>query len=131
MHTSEYYDVPIILPSKITAAKGAKPTSLVASYTVNNEDSGDDIQFHLCKRVLPADGVAMAAISTIAGDADVDYENSYRQNSLLLALNRYLVHPDVKYIGGVQWQDLEEFEEELEAMGAPWTPGRIPVWRAD
>jgi photosystem II stability/assembly factor-like uncharacterized protein len=28
-------------------------------------------------------------------------------------------------------QDLEEFEEELEAMGAPWTPGRIPAWKAE
>jgi hypothetical protein len=45
-------------------------------------------------------------------DADVDYENSYRKNSLLLALNRYLVHPDVKFIGGVQWQDFEEFDND-------------------
>ena len=27
--------------------------------------------------------------------------------------------------------DLKAFERELEAMGAPWTPGRSPVWRAD
>ncbi len=27
--------------------------------------------------------------------------------------------------------DLAEFERMLEAMGAPWTPGRSPVWRAD
>jgi len=27
--------------------------------------------------------------------------------------------------------ELEEIETLLEAMGAPWTPGRIPVWRAD
>ncbi len=27
--------------------------------------------------------------------------------------------------------DLADYENALEAMGAPWTPGRIPVWRAD
>ncbi len=27
--------------------------------------------------------------------------------------------------------ELKAFEQELEAMGAPWTPGRSPVWRAD
>ena len=27
--------------------------------------------------------------------------------------------------------DLAGFEKMLEAMGAPWTPGRSPVWRAD
>ncbi len=27
--------------------------------------------------------------------------------------------------------DLAEFERTLEAMGAPWTPGRSPVWRAE
>ncbi|MBK6900968.1 MAG: glycosyl hydrolase [bacterium] len=27
--------------------------------------------------------------------------------------------------------DLAGFERMLEAMGAPWTPGRSPVWRAD
>ena len=27
--------------------------------------------------------------------------------------------------------DLMEIESLLEAMGAPWTPGRTPVWRAD
>jgi len=27
--------------------------------------------------------------------------------------------------------DLTAFEQELEAMGAPWTPGRSPVWRAE
>ena len=27
--------------------------------------------------------------------------------------------------------ELRKIEKVLEAMGAPWTPGRIPVWRAD
>lgn len=27
--------------------------------------------------------------------------------------------------------ELEKIETTLEAMGAPWTPGRTPVWRAD
>ena len=27
--------------------------------------------------------------------------------------------------------DLKAFEQDLEAMGAPWTPGRSPVWKAD
>ena len=28
-------------------------------------------------------------------------------------------------------QDLDVLENELEAMGAPWTPGRIPSWKAE
>jgi hypothetical protein len=25
--------------------------------------------------------------------------------------------------------DLARLEKEMEAAGAPWTPGRIPVWK--
>jgi hypothetical protein len=27
--------------------------------------------------------------------------------------------------------ELEAFEAELETAGAPWTPGRVPTWKAD
>ena len=27
--------------------------------------------------------------------------------------------------------DLESFENQLEAAGAPWTPGRLPTWTKD
>jgi hypothetical protein len=27
--------------------------------------------------------------------------------------------------------DLEAFEGQLEAAGAPWTPGRLPGWKAE
>jgi hypothetical protein len=27
--------------------------------------------------------------------------------------------------------DLEAFEDQLEAAGAPWTPGRLPEWKAE
>jgi hypothetical protein len=26
-------------------------------------------------------------------------------------------------------KDLKKLEEEMEAVGAPWTPGRIPKWK--
>jgi hypothetical protein len=28
-------------------------------------------------------------------------------------------------------QDLRKLEDEAEAAGAPWTPGRIPAWRPE
>ena len=27
--------------------------------------------------------------------------------------------------------DLETFESQLEAAGAPWTPGRLPSWKKE
>ncbi len=45
-------------------------------------------------------------------DAGLEYEDSYRKENLRLGLNRSLVHPGVKYIGGLNWQDLEEFDND-------------------
>jgi len=46
-------------------------------------------------------------------DAGMDYENSHNQRNLILGLNRSLAHPGVKYIGGVQWEDLEKFANDV------------------
>ncbi len=45
-------------------------------------------------------------------DSGIEYEDSYRKKNLLLGLNRSLIHPGVNYIGGVVWQDLEEFDND-------------------
>lgn len=45
-------------------------------------------------------------------DAGVEYEDSYRKKNLLIGVNRSLVHPGVEFIGGVVWQDLEEFDND-------------------
>ncbi len=39
--------------------------------------------------------------------------------------------PLLKQLRELVETDLVEFENGLEAMGAPWTPGRIPVWKAE
>lgn len=45
-------------------------------------------------------------------DAQLNYENSYRKQNLLLGVSRLLTHPGVNYIGGAQWQDLEEYNND-------------------
>jgi len=51
-------------------------------------------------------------ISGTFWDAAVDFEDSYRKQRLWLGLNRSLSHPKVNYIGGAQWQDIKEFEND-------------------
>ena len=73
-NTTEYYHVPLPLKAKSTASKGVEITAVKMAYECNTSDAGDDIQLHLCKRSIPADGNAPGALTTIAGDADADYD---------------------------------------------------------
>ena len=45
-------------------------------------------------------------------DAAVDFEDSYRQDSLQLKLSRAQAHNGVNFIGGVSWDDLERFDND-------------------
>jgi hypothetical protein len=49
----------------------------------------------------------------------------------ILRLVREKFPPLLEVLRNLIDQDLVAFEKSLEAMGAPWTPGRIPVWRAE
>lgn len=75
--TLEEYIIPLPLLAKTTALKGLKITSVKMAYTCNLADAGDDIQIHLIKRSMPANGAAPGAITTVVGDADGDYDAAH------------------------------------------------------
>jgi hypothetical protein len=37
--------------------------------------------------------------------------------------------PVLEMIRSVAERDIKELEDELVRAGAPWTPGRVPVWK--
>ncbi len=47
-----------------------------------------------------------------------------------LALTGRLFAPVLEDLTGLVTVDLKDLEDKLEAAGAPYTPGRIPVWKA-
>jgi len=62
------------------------------------------------------------------GDSTQGPTGTHRE---ILRLVREKFPPLLEQLRTLIDQDLVSFEKELEAMGAPWTPGRIPVWRAE
>jgi hypothetical protein len=41
------------------------------------------------------------------------------------------VPPVIEEIRTIQTVSLPKIEKELDRMGAPWTPGRLPEWNID
>jgi predicted ATP-grasp superfamily ATP-dependent carboligase len=39
------------------------------------------------------------------------------------------LEPQLEKLRQLVEKDLKKLEAEMEAVGAPWTPGRIPVWK--
>lgn len=56
------------------AAAHVIPISYDVVYTCNLADSGDDIQFHLGKIIVPANGAAQQAMTVLAGATDAHYD---------------------------------------------------------
>ncbi len=54
----------------------------------------------------------------------VEYEDSYRKDLLKVGVERALVHPGLKFIGGASWQDLNDYEYE----GRPHGYHETDVW---
>ena len=75
-----YYAIPIPLPHRTTASKGAKLTSIKASYVVSGGASSDVIQFLIQKQTLPADS-SSATGSILAGDDDADYDTNHNTDA--------------------------------------------------
>lgn len=73
-----YYRVPIPLPKRTAASKGAKLQSVTMSYVIGGTiDAANDIlQLHILKQTLPADGSGATA-SILAGDVDADYDAAH------------------------------------------------------
>ncbi len=55
------------------------------------------------------------------------YEDSYQKNNLLLEVNRPLAHPGIQFVGGANWQYLEEFEDDEYKRGLHQTD----LWLGD
>lgn len=70
---TDYYKVPIPIIGRTTASKGMKLKSVKVSYSMNQTDSGDDLEIHIVKQTLPANGSAASA-AILAGDDDSDYD---------------------------------------------------------
>lgn len=54
-----------------------KPISVTLVYSVDNADTGDDVQAQLITIAEPANGSAQAAAVVLAGDADADYDTNH------------------------------------------------------
>jgi len=73
-NTTEYYSLPIIVPSRTTALKGAKLKSVTAVVTLggNLDTTNDDFEINIIKVTTPVDGSAPVG-SVLAGDSGDDY----------------------------------------------------------
>ena len=79
-NTTEYYSLPIIVPSRTTALKGAKLKSVTAVVTLGGtlDTTNDDFEINIIKVTTPVDGSAPVG-SVLAGDESEDYPTD--QNS--------------------------------------------------
>ncbi len=77
----------------------------------------EPVAWSLSKRVSSIFGSIIESQSTIAGTFKTSLEIAMTEFSVILK--------DVKMIEA----DLLIFENKAEAMGAPWTPGRMPKWK--
>lgn len=79
-NTTEYYSLPIIVPSRTTALKGAKLKSVNAMVTLGGtlDTTNDDFEIDVVKVTMPEDGSAPVG-SVLAGDESEDYPTD--QNS--------------------------------------------------
>jgi len=76
--TTGLYIIPIYLPKRTTASKGAKLKSVTVSYVTGGtiDTTNDILFFYIIKSTLPTTGSA-AAGAILAGDADVDYDAAH------------------------------------------------------
>ena len=74
----DYYTIPIIMPFRTTADKGAKLKSVtvVATFGGTISTSNDDFEVNIVQVTTPTDGNTPVG-SVLAGDAGADYGTSY------------------------------------------------------
>jgi hypothetical protein len=75
---TDYYTVPIIMPFRTTAEKGAKLKSVTVVATLGGTISttNDDFEINIVQVTTPADGSAPVG-SVLAGDSGDDYVDAY------------------------------------------------------
>ena len=73
-NTTEYYSLPIMVPSRTTALKGAKLKSVTSVVTLGGtlDTTNDDFEINIIKVTTPVDGSAPVG-SVLAGDSGDDY----------------------------------------------------------
>lgn len=82
---TQYYRMPIKLPSRTTALKGIKLKAVKVSYTMASADTAaDELLFEIIKTTLPANGSGATA-AVLAGDADADYDAAHDTKAERLA----------------------------------------------
>ena len=77
-----YLRIPIPLPKRNTASKGAKLKSVTVSYVAGGtlDTANDIIQAQILKQTVPTNGKAATA-SVLAGDDDADYDADHNSNA--------------------------------------------------
>ena len=82
---TQYYRMPIKIPSRVTALKGIKLKGVKVSYTIASADvAADELLFEIIKTTLPANGSGATA-AVLAGDADADYDAAHDTKAERLA----------------------------------------------
>jgi hypothetical protein len=89
---THYYTIPIIVPSRTTALKGAKIKSVTVMYTLGGtvDLAADDFEINLVKVTTPADAAAPVG-SVVAGDDPLDYATAYNTKAKRLTLASHTV----------------------------------------
>jgi len=75
-NTTEMFDIHVPLPSN-NYISSSYIRNIEMHYTVDGSDSGDDIQLHLGRRELPANGDAQGANTVVAGEDNADYDGDH------------------------------------------------------
>ena len=74
---TQYYRMPIKVPSRTTALKGCQLVGCKISYTISGADTAnDELMFEIIKTTLPATGSGATA-AVLAGDDNADYDAAH------------------------------------------------------
>lgn len=73
---TDYYLIELRHLHDKLSGRGLKITSYKVHYTCNLSDTGDDVQFHLLYRDMPANG-SDPTVTATAGDTDADYDAAH------------------------------------------------------
>jgi hypothetical protein len=81
-NTTEYYAIPILVPSRTTALKGIKLKSVTIVVTLGGtlDTSNDDFQIDILKVTTPADASDPTG-TVLAGNESADYETAHNDKA--------------------------------------------------
>ena len=114
-----YYRIPIPLPKRTTASKGAKLQSVTMSYVIGGtiDPATDILQLQILKQTLPADGSGATA-SVLAGDADADYDTAHDTAAKRMAAGSHTLTVTIPEGEQAYAADLETFAARVRVKDA-------------